>query len=197
MGQPDKREKILQGAVKVFATHGFYNSKVSQIASAAGVADGTIYLYFKSKDDILIQLFTATMAEIIERQETALRGIEAPIARLRVFMEVHFQAISESAALAEVLTVELRSSSKFMRGADMHLFGRYLSIIARIVADGQEAGVFTSEANPRLVARMLFGAMDELALQWAMDERRDEAAEACRQTVGVFLDGLTKREWSQ
>lgn len=193
MVQADKRRRILDGAVKVFAQNGFYNSKVAQIAREAGVADGTIYLYFRSKDDILIQLFNETMEEILGRQAAAMSGLTDPVERLRSFVRVHFEGISQSPALAEVLTVELRSSSKFMRGTDMRPFGRYLGIIARIVADGQAAGAFISGASPRLAARMLFGALDELALEWAIDERRGDLDAACDATLKVFLGGLLSR----
>ncbi len=193
MSTPDKRRRILDGAVKVFSLHGFYNSKVSQIAREAGVADGTIYLYFKSKEDILIQVFLDSVSQIIALQEEALDGIEDPVEQLRTFIRVHFSALTNSQALAEVITVELRQSSKFMRGTDMRPFGRYLAIIARIVADGQQGGRFCTGAHPRRVARMLFGALDELALEWAMANHSSSLEEVSAQTESVFLGGLLAR----
>ena len=193
MSQPDKRRRILDAAVKVFAQFGFYNSKVSQVAKEAGVADGTIYLYFKNKDDILIQVFIDSIDEILRRQEDALAGIEDPIEKLSTFARVHFDSVAESPALAEVLTVELRQSSKFMRNTDMKPFGRYLAMIAHIVEEGQEQGAFARGANPRLAARAIFGAIDELALEWAMGRRKSSLSDACTQTVNLFLSGLVTR----
>ncbi len=193
MSQPDKRRKILDAAVRVFAQNGFYNSKVAQIAREAGVADGTIYLYFKSKEDILVQVFMDTMEQALRIQEDALAGLECPVERLRRFIRVHFESVSQSPALAEVITVELRQSSKFMRGTDMKPFGRYLGIIARIVSDGQARGLFSPTCQPRRVARMLFGAVDELALEWAMDDRGTALEDAWGETASIFLDGLLVR----
>lgn len=193
MVQAEKRRKILDAAVGVFAEHGFYNSKVAHIARAAGVADGTIYLYFKNKEDLLIQVFQDTMAQILERQERELEPIDDPVERLRTFTTVHFDVVTQSAALAEVVTVELRQSNKFMRATDMKPFGRYLGLIAKIVEDGQSAGVFRAEINARRAARAFFGVLDEFALEWAMDQRRSSLAEARDHILELFLGGLTRR----
>jgi len=190
---PDKRRRILDAAVGVFAQHGFYNARVSQIAREAAVADGTIYLYFKNKEDILIQVFIDAMNEILRRQEEGLVGITDPITRLETFVRVHFESVAESRALAEVITVELRQSSKFMRNTDMKPFGRYLGIIARIVEDGMRAGLFTDTIPSRTVARAIFGTIDELALEWAMGGREDSLPEASRVVTHLFLSGLLKR----
>ncbi len=195
---PDKRRRILDAAVSVFAERGFYNAKVSEIAKVAQVADGTIYLYFKNKEDILIQVFIDAMDEILRRQELALAALEAeqkadPSSRLREFIRVHFASVAESRAMAEVITVELRQSSKFMRNTDMKPFGRYLGIIKRIVEDGVRMGVFASHRDPRVVARAIFGAVDELALEWAMDERHTSLGEAADQVAELFISGLLAR----
>ena len=190
---PDKRRRILDAAVIVFAEHGFYNAKVSQIAKEAGVADGTIYLYFKNKEDILIQVFSDAMDEILRRQEDTLAAIDDPVAKLRSFVRTHFAAVAESRALAEVITVELRQSSKFMRNTDMKPFGRYLGIIARIVDEGVKAGVFVSGPHPRLTARAIFGAVDELSLEWAMSDRHTSLVDAGQQLADLFVAGLVTR----
>ncbi|MFO0746835.1 MAG: TetR/AcrR family transcriptional regulator [Myxococcota bacterium] len=190
---PDKRRRILDAAVSVFAQHGFYNAKVSQIAKEAGVADGTIYLYFKNKEDILIQVFIDSMDEILHRQEEAMVGIDDPVARLRTFTRIHFLSVAESQALAEVITVELRQSSKFMRNTDMKPFGRYLGIIARIVEDGVKSGQFAPDLEPRIIARAIFGAIDELALEWAMANRGSSLVDACEHVTNLFISGLLRR----
>ncbi|MCB9729612.1 MAG: TetR/AcrR family transcriptional regulator [Deltaproteobacteria bacterium] len=190
MTQPDKRRKILDAAVSVFARNGYYSSKVSDIAREAGVADGTIYLYFKNKEDLLIQVFLDTMNVILERQEQVLAGMTDPTERLRAFITTHFDLVSSSPALAEVVTVELRQSSKFMRSTDMKPFGRYLGIIARIVQEGQEGGFFASTVPARRVARALFGVLDEFALEWAMAEQPAPLSEVAEETTQLFLEGL-------
>jgi TetR/AcrR family fatty acid metabolism transcriptional regulator len=191
MSQPDKRRRILDAAVKVFATYGFYLSKVSQIAKEAGVADGTIYLYFKSKDDILIQIFMDSMEEMIAIQERSLAEAGDPAEKLSRFIRNHLEACTRSRALAEVITVELRQSSRFMRGTDMKPFGRYLRIIGRIVSEGQAGGQFDPRLSPRLASRMLFGVLDEMALEWAMEEEPTSVDEIGSHVAQVFSAGLS------
>lgn len=194
MSQSDKRARILNGAVTVFAQNGYYNSKVSDIAKEAGVADGTIYLYFKNKEDLLIQVFLETMDTILTSQEDALRDESDPIECLKIFTRNHFNFVAQSQAIAEVVTVELRQSSKFMRSTDMKPFGRYLGIIARIIGAGQSMGVFAPSLNPRRVARAYFGVLDEFALEWAMDPRQPPIEASADATLDIFLNGLRVRD---
>ena len=105
----------------------------------------------------------------------------------------HFVAVAESRAMAEVITVELRQSAKFMRNTDMKPFGRYLGMIRRIVDDGVRVGAFAPTCDARLIARAIFGAVDELALEWAMADRNTSLEEAAAKVADVFLDGLVRR----
>ena len=198
----DKRRRILDAAVTVFAQHGFYPSRVAQIAREAQVADGTIYLYFKNKEDILIQVFIDAMDAILHRQEEAhaqladgaADGRLDPVTRLETFVRVHFESVAQSRALAEVITVELRQSSKFMRNTDMKPFGRYLGLIARIVEDGVRDGLFAADVPSRTVARAIFGTIDELALEWALGGREESLVAASRVVTHLFLAGLLRRD---
>ncbi|MEM1348567.1 MAG: TetR/AcrR family transcriptional regulator, partial [Myxococcota bacterium] len=114
-GTSEKRRRILDGALRAFARKGFYNTKVSEIASEAGVADGTIYLYFKNKDDLLISLFEDRMEWVIERLETELSTGGSVVERLTAFVSLHFMLVEEERDLAEFITVELRQSAKFVK----------------------------------------------------------------------------------
>ena len=194
MSASDKRRSILTAAVSVFAKHGFYNSKVADIAREAGVADGTIYLYFKNKEDILSQVFLDTMESVLDRQISALEGLTDPVAMLHSIVREHFNQVEENPALAEVMTVELRQSSKFMRSTDLKPFGRYLGIMAKAIESGQEQGLFNRKMDPRRSARALFGVLDELALEWAISESDTPVNDACDVVATLFLDGLRVRE---
>src|SRR5437764_11287253 len=110
-----KRERILDAAIKVFAAEGFYNAKVSQIAHEAGVADGTIYLYFKSKDDLLINLFEDRMEMVNANLRAALETEGTAVARLKRIVTLHLELVEQNRDMAEVISVELRQSSKFIR----------------------------------------------------------------------------------
>ncbi len=191
---PDKRERILKAAIKVFAKNGFYATRVSEIAKAAGVADGTIYLYFKNKDDVLVTIFE----EGIERLLTILRGVaesEEPFDnRIQRIIELQLGLMEEQRDLAEVITVNLRQSSRLLKQYATPLFMQYIDVIAGVVRDGQEEGAFRKDLNPRIVARSLFGAIDAILLTWALGEG-DPAAlrKAATHCASLFLEGLRQR----
>ena len=124
----DKRDRILNAAVSVFADRGFFQSRVSDIADAAGVAGGTIYLYFKSKDDVLISLFEDRMDKIIVRVKNELEAEKSAQSKLSMFIEQHLSMVEQHPELAEVLIVELRQSSKFMREYRPVKFAEYLDL---------------------------------------------------------------------
>jgi TetR/AcrR family fatty acid metabolism transcriptional regulator len=163
----DKRERILGAAERIFARHGFFAAKVSDVAKEAGVADGTIYLYFKSKDDLLISLFQRRM----EQLNTALKAAIAdkpPREQLRAFIRMYIQLVHAEPAATEVLTIELRQSSKFMKEYDNPEFVDFLRTLGGIIAAAQDAGELDASIPPHIAARMIFGVLDELSLAWVL-----------------------------
>lgn len=164
----DKRERILESAERVFAKRGFFAARVSEIARDAGVADGTIYLYFKSKDDLLISLFESRMEQVNRTLETAIASAKQPLDQLRAFIRAYLQLVHDEPAAAEVLTIELRQSSKFMKEYENPQFADFLRTLGGIIAAGQAAGELDAAIPSHVAARMIFGMLDELALAWVL-----------------------------
>jgi len=192
----DKRERILEAAIRVFAQGGFYATRVSDIAREAGVADGTIYLYFENKDDVLISIFQDRIGKLIEvLREVAARD-EPVDKRVRRIIELQLGLLEGRRDLAEVITVNLRQSSKLLKQYGAPLFTEYLELIASVIAEGQRSGVFRKDVSPRVAARALWGGLDGLALTWALGGNSDDAArdgalhKAAQQWGELFLDGL-------
>lgn len=156
----------------MFADRGFFQSRVSDVADAAGVAGGTIYLYFKSKDDLLISLFEDRMDGIIRHVNDALSSVDSASTRLQIFVDKHLTMVEQHPELAEVLIVELRQSAKFMREYTPVKFAEYLDIIEQIVRDGISVGEFRPGLSPRLAKRIIFGALEEVSATW-LRFRRD------------------------
>ena len=190
-----KREDILQGALRAFAKNGFYNTRVSEIASEAGVADGTIYLYFKNKDDLLISLFEDRMEWIIDRLQSELDDADGDVLhRLRTFIHLHFRLAVERRDLAEFITVELRQSAKFVKEYENPRFADYLKMLHSLIDEGQQEGIIRADLNTRLISRALFGALDEVLLQLALSERPPEdVSDEARQIADMIIDGLVVR----
>jgi TetR/AcrR family transcriptional regulator, fatty acid metabolism regulator protein len=162
-----KRERILHSAERIFARHGFFAAKVAEIAKEAGVADGTIYLYFKSKDDLLISLFESRMSQVNAALRAAV-ATEPPQGQLHAFVRTYLTLVHDEPAAAEVLTIELRQSSKFMKEYANPEFASFLRMLGGIVADAQARGEIDSDIPSHVAARMIFGMLDELALAWLL-----------------------------
>jgi TetR/AcrR family fatty acid metabolism transcriptional regulator len=190
----EKYKMILNAAKQVFAMEGFYNSKVSEIAREAHVADGTIYLYFKNKDDILISLFEEELTRIIKTVKTELENIQDPREKLIKFCDNHLTIVESDRSLAEVMQVELRQSNKFMREYKNKHFLAYLNIIADIIAQGQQQGIFQGDLKPDICARMIFGSLDELSTYLVTAKRKRFDVHDVATMVGKsFLHGLVKQ----
>ncbi len=186
----DKQAHILRAATRVFARHGFFNAQMADIAREAGVAAGTVYLYFRSKDELLVSIFERGMREAIAEGRKALAGVADPVERLRVIARTHLERVSRDRDTAVVFQVELRRSTKHMREFSTTLLREYLGIIRSIVAEGQETGVFTKDASPTVAAKLVFGALDEMATNWMLSRRRYSLAAEADAVVDLLVNGL-------
>jgi TetR/AcrR family fatty acid metabolism transcriptional regulator len=194
-GGGDKRERILDAAVRVFAKKGFYATRVSEVAKAAGVADGTIYLYFSSKDELLVSLFEDRVERLLRFLEKELPPGASASEKLRRVIELQLGLLEGERDLAEVITVILRQSTKLMKEYAAPKFTSYLDAIARIVADGQASGEFRADVSPHLAARAIFGALDGIAMTWALGKAdRGGLVRASGQLAELVLRGLAPRD---
>lgn len=187
----DKREAILRAAIEVFAHNGYFNSKVAHIARQAGVADGTVYLYFKSKEEILHSIFDRSMEEAIAEGRRQLGTITDPKEKLRRIALLHLERLGADRNLAIVFQVELRGSTKFMEEFSAAGFAEYLGLIRLVLEEGQRAGMFRAELNAKVMAKILFGALDEMATNWILSKRRYKLAPMADQVLDIFLHGVT------
>lgn len=186
----EKRQAILDGAVRVFAAKGFFNATVAEIARAAGVADGTIYLYFKSKDELLLSVFDEKMRELCESARSAVADAPSAAEGLRRMIALHLQAVESNPSEAAVLIVELRASNAFVREAEKPALREYLQLYASLVKAGQESGELRSDVHPAAVKRAMFGALDEIALGWLLARRKFDLARTAREMAEMFVRGL-------
>ncbi len=187
----EKYYRIIVAATKVFAKKGFYKSKISEIAKEAKVADGTIYIYFENKDDILISLFEEQMKAVIDNMEVQISGIDDPAKRLERFASTHLDLIEKNQDMAEIIQVELRQSGKFMKEYKNEKFIQYLDIIEDIISEGQEKGIFRKDVIPKVAKRAFFGALDEVSRFWVLSSRRQyDIRTVARQISEYFLNGI-------
>jgi TetR/AcrR family fatty acid metabolism transcriptional regulator len=191
-GGTAKRERILRAAIRIFSQKGYFNSKISEIARLAGVADGTIYLYFKNKDDLLISLFEEKMGEVVADVRARVSDGSGALPRLQIFIRNHMDLLTREAGLIEVIQVELRQSNKFMKEYVPVKFLEYLDIISGILEDGKREGVIRPDLNVTLARRAIFGALDEISLAYVLSRKRKyDPAAAAAEVYRMIAEGLT------
>ena len=179
-----KHAQILDAAIVEIARNGYHRTTVAKIARRAGVADGTIYLYFKGKEDVLVAVFDRAMDRFISQGILELGSGDDAVSRLRDIVRLHLEQVGEDHDLAVILQVELRHSLNFLDIFSRTRLRDYLEIITGVVVQGQNEGVFRKELDPQLASRMIFGVLDQMATDWVLSQknvrlagRAEEAAE--------------------
>lgn len=191
MKSVDKHNKIILAATKVFAKKGFFNARISDIAKEAKVADGTIYLYFNNKFDILISVLEEEIGKIIEQIEKAIERETDPEKMLTIFINKHLTAMKQNKNLAEVIHIELRQSDRLIKEYRNTSFRQYIDVISRIIEQGQEQGVYRPDIVPDIAKRVFFGALDEVTRIWTTPEKvHYSVEETSEQIIALFLRGM-------
>ncbi len=187
----DKHSKIIYAATKVFAKKGFFNARISDIAKEAKVADGTIYLYFNNKLDILISVFEEEIGTLIEQVSKALAVETDPRKQLEIFATKHLTMMKKNKNLAEVIQIELRQSAKLIKEYRNNKFNEYIGIVSTIIKEGQAQHIYRADIKPGIAKRAFFGALDEISRVWSLSLETDYTVEELiGQIMAIFLSGM-------
>ncbi|WP_409302062.1 TetR/AcrR family transcriptional regulator [Peribacillus sp. SCS-155] len=184
-----KYKQIIDAAVIVIAENGYHQAQVSKIAKQAGVADGTIYLYFKNKEDILISLFHEKMGQFVEQIQEDIIGIENTSDKLLALVKRHFQNLADDHDWAVVTQLELRQSNKELRLRINDVLRGYLNVIDQLIREGMEKGEFHPDLNVRLARQMIFGTIDETATTWVMNEQKYSLTDLAEEVHRLLIGG--------
>jgi TetR/AcrR family fatty acid metabolism transcriptional regulator len=185
----DKRRRILDAAVHVLARKGYFAARVSDIARKARVADGTIYLYFRNKEDILVRLFDEVMSEHVGQARAAVQALPSAGERLLAVAERHLRVLGANRDLATVFQVELRQSIRFMERFTASWLRDYFALLDEVLAMGQRDGSLREDLNRTLAAKMLFGALDETVTSWLLSDTPYPLKDLAAPVVDLFLRG--------
>lgn len=187
----DKHNKIILSATKVFAKKGFFNARISDIAKEAKVADGTIYLYFNNKFDILISVLEEEIGKIIEQIKKAIENEPDARIMLEIFVTKHLTAMKNNKHLAEVIHMELRQSDRLVKEYRNNTFRDYINLISEIIQRGQEQKIYRQDIAPGIAKRVFFGALDEVTRVWSdTNVTHYTLEETTEQVLALFLSGL-------
>jgi TetR/AcrR family fatty acid metabolism transcriptional regulator len=189
-----KRKRILRAAIEVFAEKGFFSARMTDVAKEAGVADGTLYLYFEGKEHLLISVFDDIMKQFIGRIQHEISKVDAPLEKLRAMVRIHMETLGADRPLAHVLQIETRHSRRFMNLFTRGRLGEYLNVIRLIIEEGQASGTIRDDISPGLAINFVFGSVDELVTSWLLADEPTNLAAQAEQIVGLLTDGLVPRK---
>ncbi len=185
-----KYKQIIDAAVIAIAENGYHQAQVSKIAKQAGIADGTIYLYFKNKEDILISVFEEKMGVFIENLQEIIKNGESSTEKLSRMIENHFTVLANDRHLATVTQLELRQSSKQLRLKINSVLKEYLKLLDEILIEGMVSGEFNPNMDVRIARQMVFGTIDETITTWVMNEYRYDLIATAPKVTQLLLNGI-------
>jgi len=170
----EKRRRILRAAIDEFSRRGYFSARMADVAKAAAVADGTLYLYFEGKEHLLTSVFDDVLSRAIDRARVEIAGVGSPLEKLRIVVRLHLETLAADRALAHVLQIETRHSRRFMNLLTRGRFGEYLDLLRSLIAEGQERGEIRRDVSAGFATNIVFGAIDEVVNSWLLaDEPGD------------------------
>ncbi len=189
----DKYQRILDAAASVFAEKGYHSARISDVADRASVADGTIYLYFRSKEELLMTVITSAFNAFMNQARFELDGIASPSGKLRRLAQLHLEAFGANRDLAVVFQMELRQSARFLAPFSRQQMTEYFGLVRSAIRDGQAQGIFRPELREKIAANCFFGALDEMVTSWVLDNSHYQLSEVADIVADIIILGLEKR----
>lgn len=185
-----KHQKILRAAIDVFAGKGYFAARMTDVAKEAGVADGTLYLYFEGKEHLLLSIFDDVLGRFIEDLEEEITALDDPRDKLRVMVRLHLEGLGRDRALAHVLQIETRHTSRFMSLLTRGKLGEYLNLLRGIIEEGQESGVFRRDISSWVATNVVFGAVDELVMSWILADQPGDLTRYVDPILEILSGGM-------
>jgi TetR/AcrR family fatty acid metabolism transcriptional regulator len=188
-----KHQKILRAAIEVFANKGYFAARMTDVAKQAEVADGTLYLYFEGKEHLLLSIFDDVLSRFIDRLKARISGVDDPIDKLRIMIELHLETVENDRSLARVLQIETRHSRRFMNLFTRGKLGEYLTLVRAIIEEGQQVGAFRGDISSGLATNVVFGAVDELVMSWILADQPGGLSRHVDSLLELLIHGMATR----
>jgi len=186
----NKKDLILASATKVFAEKGFLNASITEIASAAGVGDATIYSFFRNKEDLLFEIPYNAFVSFLNGALSHLKGLKSPEEKLRKYIWHHIAYYENNKDYTKIYITELSRNSRFYKTKSYQLLKKYSQIVIDILQEGMQAGLFKTNINPYLIRNFIFGSIDNLALSWVLLNKPQSIIEQSDGLTNIVLEAI-------
>jgi TetR/AcrR family fatty acid metabolism transcriptional regulator len=187
-----RRAAIIKGAIIAFGQKGFNKTKIIDIAREADVADGTIYLYFENKDDVLIKVFQETLAERLAQLREKIDPIEDKVEKIHKYFELHAEIYKDHPEELRFFAIEARQSPQFYeRYPDFNPFAQYKKYLYKLCKDAIDSGAIR-KVSPEVMANILYGTLEYTLVRWATGELKLSIKNVIKQSIDILHNGLAK-----
>ncbi len=185
-----KRKNILESATRVFAKKGFSDTKIQDIANECGVAHGTIYLYFKSKDDLFMSIFQENLAELIAYIGSEIQKETSSKGKFKRMISLQLEIIESNPDLTKLILIEFPGTGKFLNNGNIDVLSNYIDLIGDLLDEGIKEGTFSTGIRTEIAATMIYAAMQGVATRWLLDGMSYSLKEIEEQIANFLLKGL-------
>ncbi len=186
----EKHHDILDAAVKTFARTGYHRTRVADIAREAGVADGTVYIYFENKEDILVSLFQDLMIRFVEDLFSELLQCQNATEKLRKIITYHLTTLAGKPDQAKVTQIELRQIDQAINEGISRPLKRYFDLIEEVIDEGKKQGLYRQTLDTRIARKVVFGGIDEVVTCWVMSRKRYDLTALSEPLFELLVRGL-------
>jgi TetR/AcrR family fatty acid metabolism transcriptional regulator len=185
-----RRESIIQAAIEVFSKKDFKTASISEIAQKAGVADGTIYQYFKNKEDLFFSIPIEKTNEFRSQLELHLEGISGAFNKLRKFVWYFLYFFKTNPDYGRILMLEMRVSKSFVKTGTYDFLKQSVSSVLDIIAEGQKEGVIRTDVGVYLLRHFILGTLEHMVSRWLLKGEKYDLLEHHQEVSRILIDGL-------
>jgi TetR/AcrR family fatty acid metabolism transcriptional regulator len=185
-----KRQTIIQAAIEVFGKKSFRDSNISEIARRANVAEGTIYQYFKNKEDLFFSIPIEKTKEFCSELELHLQGIIGPFSKIRKFIWYYLYFFKTNPEYGRILMLEMRVSRSFVKTKTYSFLRKSTSEILEIIKEGQEEGVIRMDANPYVIRQLTLGILEHVVTRWLLKREKYDLMDSYEDISKLVIDGI-------
>jgi TetR/AcrR family fatty acid metabolism transcriptional regulator len=185
-----RKEQILQAATEVFGRSSFDDASVSAIARKAGVAEGTIYQYFKNKQDLFFSIPHERTRAFSEQLDAHLEGVTDARERVRKFVWYYLYFFKNNPDYARSLMLEMRVSRDFRKSKSHKGIRRFTNQALEIFREGQEQGVIRPEIDVYLSRHLLLGVLEHVVTRWLLKGEREDILRFHEKVSDLILNGV-------
>lgn len=188
--ETEKRKRIINSAIKIFGEKGFQNATISEIAKDAGIGDATIYEYFKSKEDILLEIPVEITKELIPQINDHMMGIKGALNKLRKFIWWWLNYIEKHPGYGAIVMLELKTNKNYVSTAAYQAARNFYQIVLDIIKEGQEEGSIKKDLNIYLARSICVGAIEHIIIRWLLKERKYSLIQYADELSDILIDAF-------